>query len=112
MRVAWLPAILALVACDPASSGSTGTAPSATASPTPSVVASDGPRPPGPSYDEAKLHVPADFEDEAESAITKDNYEERLAELHEEITGEAMEGSGGAKPAPTPAPAPSGSAAP
>ena len=99
---------LLCVACDPAPSSSTGTAP--TAAPSAPAVASSGPRPPGPSYEDAKLHVAADHEQDAESAITKDNYRRALSELHEEITGEALEGAGGSKPAP--APAPSGSAAP
>lgn len=107
VRSAWLLAVaVTLLACEPAPASSTGAAPTAATSAP--AVASSGPRPAGPSYDAAKLHVPADFEAEAESAITKDNYRDTLAELHEEITGEAYEGAGGAKAAP----APSGSVAP
>ena len=111
MRASWLPATLVLlVACDPAPAGSTGAAPTATVSAP--VAASSAPRPAAPRYEDAKLHVPADFEAEAEAAITKDNYKDALAELHEEITGEARDEDDEAAPSAKPAPAPSATLAP
>lgn len=118
MRAAALAALLALTACN--GTTPTGSAPSASATttPAPSASASASAAPlPVPEYGDAKLPVPADFEDEADRTITKDNYREELEQMEKALADPpsdlAASASAAAAPpsaSPPPSPAPGASA--
>jgi hypothetical protein len=78
-------------------SASAGAAPSASASSREEL---------GADYRDEDLPVPGDFEEEAEKAVTADNYKDKLAELKAEL---GPEEAASAAPSATAAPPPSAS---
>lgn len=80
--------VFALAACEEKKPEATPTTDDSNAKNAPAVTATPAPAEPVVVIDEADLATPADFEEAAETSITKANYKKELAVLETDIAKE------------------------